>query len=293
MKWLKRSGLLLLVVMIAWLIYAQVTTKFRISDAAAKKKFAKEGVELITTTIRAHDFDLHYAVTGNDTMPTLFFVHGSPGGWKKFERYMRDKDLLSKYRMVSIDRPGFGYSEFGHVKNLQEQSDIISVLLKKIQNGKPIYAAGRSYGGPMIVKLAIENPGTFSALILIAAALDPAAEKPEKWRPVMYKTPLKYFLPGAWKQSNEELWYLKSELKPLAERLDEITCPVIILHGDRDGLVPVSNANYAKKMLVNARSISTTIIPGANHFVSDNHYQLVKKVFMSVDAESKKPRIEK
>lgn len=270
--------------MIAWLVYAQFAMKFRMSDSKAKKKFAAQGVTLFIETINVNGSDLHYAKTGNDTLPTLFFVHGSPGGWIKFMRYMYDRDLLKKYRMISIDRPGFGYSDFGHVKNLQQQSDIISELLKKIQNGKPVYAAGRSYGGPMIVKLAVDNPGYFSGLVLIAAALDPKAEKPEKWRPIMYKTPLKFFLPGAWRPSNQEIWYLKTELKELEKHLKEIVCPVVILHGDKDGLVDVSNAPYAKKMLVNARSVSMTIIPGANHFVSDHHYELVKDVFMRMDS---------
>ena len=280
--WLKTIGWFFLLMLLAWLVFAQFGMQFRISDRAAKKKFSKQGVTLFTETIHANGCDLHYAKTGNDSLPTLFFVHGSPGGWTKFMRYMYDKELLKKYRMVSVDRPGFGFSEFGQARNLQQQSEIISVLLKKIQNGKPVYAAGRSYGGPMIIKLSVDNPGIFDGLVLIAAALDPAAEKPEKWRPIMSEFPLKYFLPGAWRPSNKELWYLKNELKDLVKQLPAITCPVVILHGDKDGLVPVSNAEFSKKMLVNARSVSVTIIPGANHFVSDNHYELVKDVFMKL-----------
>src|SRR5262245_12885649 len=124
-QWLKTIGWFFLLMLLVWLVFAQFAMRFRISDDAAKKKFSKEGVVLFTETIKANGFDLHYAKTGNDTLPTLFFVHGSPGGWVKFMRYMYDKDLLEKYRMVSVDRPGFGYSEFGHVKSLQEQSDII------------------------------------------------------------------------------------------------------------------------------------------------------------------------
>ncbi len=279
----KRKILLLFVVaIIGWLVFAQMGTKIRISDTKAKKEFSSVGIDLFTETIDAVGFRLHYAKTGSDTLPTLFFVHGSPGSWMKFKKYLKDKDLLKKYRMVSVDRPGFGYSQFGKVKNLQEQSDILTVLLKKLYNGKPVYAAGRSYGGPMIVKLAVDNPGWFSGLILIAAALDPAAEKPEKWRKIVYKTPLNYFVPGAWKVSNEELWYLKNELKTLAPQLSSIRCPVHILHGDNDGLVPVSNATFIKKMLINADTVSVTIIPGANHFVSDHHYELVKETFMKL-----------
>lgn len=282
MKWIKKILLSFVIVLIAWLVVAQYVMKFRITDNEAKRKFATDSVTLFTETIDVNGLKLHYAKTGNDTLPTLFFVHGSPGGWIKFGKYMQDKDLLKKYRMISVDRPGFGYSQFGQVKSLDEQSQIISALLSRLKNGKPIYAIGRSYGGPMIVKLAIDNPGMFSGLVLIASALDPAAEKPEKWRPVLFKTPLNYFVPGAWRPSNKELWYLKEELKTLTPGFSTITCPVYILHGDKDGLVPVSNAAYAKKMFVNARSVDVTIIPGANHFVSDNNYEMVKKTLISL-----------
>jgi len=280
---LKRKTLVLaLVAIIGWLVFAQVCLKMRISDNEAKKEFGSVGLELFTETIDAAGFRLHYVKTGNDTLPTLFFVHGSPGSWMKFKEYLKDKDLQKKYRMVSVDRPGFGYSQFGTVKNLQEQSDILTVLLRKLKNGKPIYASGRSYGGPMIIKLSVDNPGVFSGIVLIAAALDPAAEKPEKWRKLVYETPLNFFVPGAWKVSNEELWHLKDELKILAPQLSTITCPVHILHGDNDGLVPVSNATFIKDMLVNADTVSMTIIPGANHFVSDRHFKLVKETFIKL-----------
>lgn len=282
MKWIRKIVLSFGIVLIAWLVVAQCVMKFRTPDNEAKRKFATVSVSLFTETIDADGFKLHYAKTGNDTLPTLFFVHGSPGSWMKFGKYLQDKDLLKEYRMVSVDRPGFGYSQFGHVKSLDEQSQIISALLFRLKNGKPIYAIGRSYGGPMIVKLAVDNPGMFSGLVLLASALDPAAEKGEKWRPVLFKTPLNYFVPGAWRPSNKELWYLKEELKTLTPGFSTITCPVYILHGDKDRLVPVSNAAYAKKMLVNARSVTVTIISGANHFVSDNNYELVKKTLISL-----------
>ena len=134
--------LLFVILLISWLVYAQFGKKYRMSDGDAKKKFEDAGVSLYTGTIDVDESELHYAKTGNDTLPTLFFVHGSPGSWMKFEEYLRDKDLLNKFRMISVDRPGFGYSDFGNVKSLEEQSRIISALLEKVKNGKPIYAMG-------------------------------------------------------------------------------------------------------------------------------------------------------
>lgn len=273
--------LLIFFLFIGWIVFAQIGMKHRISDKKAIQIFAIDSVDLFTETIDAGGFNLHHAKTGADTLPTLFFVHGTPGSWIKFGDYLKDKDLLKKYRMISIDRPGFGYSQFGDAMNLQEQSDIISVLLKQIQNGKPVYAIGRSYGGPLVLQLAADNPGMFSGLVLLAAALDPATEKKYFWRKMMFKTPLKYLIPGAWRPSNEELYFLRNDLSNLANKAALINCTVFLLHGDKDKLVPVSNAEYGKKLLVNADPLEVTIIPGGRHHIPEDHYELVKELLLN------------
>ena len=264
----------------AWIVFAQFGMKSRISDSKAKEKFLKEGVTLITETITVNGFDMHYAKTGSDTIPTLFFIHGSPGSWFDFERYMRDKDLLTKYRMISVDRPGFGYSKFGDAKNLEDQSKLISLLAKKFQNGKPMFAIGHSLAGATIVKLQVDNQNLFSGLVLLAGAVDPDEEKPERWRYVIKTKPLNLLLPGAYRPSNEELVYLKTDLKYLDKEWDKITCPVWIIHGDKDTFVPVGNVEYAKKKLTKAKSVEVKILPGAKHFIPWEQYDDIKKVLM-------------
>jgi len=270
---------------IFWLVGAQVTMKFRETDGHAKREFDSLGINLIIKTIVIENFKLHYVQAGNDTMATLFFVHGSPGSWNVFKSYLEDRDLLRQYRMISIDRPGFGYSEFNHAKNLSEQSHIISYLLRLIQNKKPIFLIGHSLGGPLIVKLDLDNPSLISGLIILAGALDPEEEKPERWRPVLFKTPLRYFVPGALRPSNEELWYLKKDLKELDKNLDKIYCPVWLIHGDKDNLVPVSNVEYAKRNLVNAKKINIKILPGANHFIPWTHFKEIKDVLLNLSSQ--------
>jgi pimeloyl-ACP methyl ester carboxylesterase len=279
---LKKPFRIIGVILLIWLVFAQSCMKFRISDSEAKEKFLKTGVELKTETTKVNGFSMHFAKTGNDTLPTLFFVHGSPGSWNAFEKYMQDKDLLSKYRMIAVDRPGFGFSNFNKAKNLEEQSALISPLVKKFQNNKPIYAVGHSLGGPLIIKLQTDNRDLFTALVLLAASVDPAAEKPEKWRPVLKNTPLKYFLPGAFRPSNVEIWYLKKDLKELDKEWDKIHCPVWIIHGDKDTFVPVSNADYAKKKLTAAGKVELKILPGARHFIVWEQYNEIKAVLMSL-----------
>ena len=282
-KRFKRKMLVACVVVLCWLVIAQSCMKFRVSDTDAKRKFAGEGVLLQTETTNINGFGLHYAKTGNDTLATLFFLHGSPGSWDAFSVYMRDKDLLARYRMVAVDRPGFGYSQFGDAKNLDEQSVIISTLLKYLQNGKPFCVIGHSLGGPMAIKLAADNPGFFSDIVLLAAAVDPAEEQPEKWRGFLLHSPLQYFLPGAFRPSNEEIWYLKKDLQPLKDQFAAITGNVWIVHGDKDKFVPVGNAEYARKMLINAKSVHTTILKGAPHFIPwEPWYNDVKGILLKI-----------
>jgi pimeloyl-ACP methyl ester carboxylesterase len=274
---------IIFIILCSWIVFAQSCMKFRLSDSKATANFAKAGVKLHTETIKVNDFNLHFAKTGNDSFPTLFFVHGSPGSWDAFSVYMRDKDLLAKFRIISIDRPGFGYSQFGDAKNLQDQSNIISPLLKYIDNKKPIYVIGHSLGGPLAIKLAVDNPNVFEGIVLLAASVDPLEEAPEKWRGLVFKSSLDFLMPGAFKPSNEELWYFKKDIILLSNQFDAITCPVFIVHGDKDKFVPVGNANYAKNMLVNAKSVNTTIIKGAPHFIPwAPYYEIVKKIILQL-----------
>jgi pimeloyl-ACP methyl ester carboxylesterase len=278
----KVSVIVLLFLFTFWLVQAQRTMKFRETDIEAKKEFQTLGVTLITKTIYENRFHLHYVQVGSDTLPTLFFVHGSPGSWNAFKRYLQDKDLIDRYRMVAIDRPGFGFSDFNNARNLTEQSRIISHLLSTIRNNKPIFLVGHSLGGPLIIKLYLDNAQLISGLIILAGALDPKAEKPEKWRPILFKTPLNYFVPGAMRPSNEELWYLKKDLQVLEEELDKVFCPVWIMHGDKDNLVPVGNVDFAKQKLTNAKNVEVTIFAGANHFIPWTHFAEIKGLLLSI-----------
>jgi pimeloyl-ACP methyl ester carboxylesterase len=272
----------LLFVIIGCLLIAQLIMKNRTPDNKAKKDFSMKGVELIADTFKVNDFELHYAKTGNDSLPTLFFIHGSPDSWSRYEVFMQDKDLLSKFRMIAIDRPGFGYSQFGDAKNLEGQSNLIGPFVRSIKNNKPIYCVGHSYGGAVVVKLQVDHKDLFDGLVLLAAAVDPKQEKPEKWRFIMKTFPLKYFLPGAYRPSNTELVYLKKDLKDLEKEWEKITCPVWILHGDKDTYVPVANSAYAKYQLINAKAVHVKILPRAEHFITHERYEEVKEVLMKL-----------
>lgn len=271
------------IVLVLWLVFAQSCMTFRKADTEAVAQFKKAGVSVVFNTITVNGRQLHYAQTGDSNLPTIVFVHGTPGSWDAFEGYLKDTELLQKFRLIAIDRPGFGHSDFGHALNLAQQSLVISPLFDYIKNGQPVYLVGHSLGGPMICRLAADNPKLFAGLVILAGSQDPAAEKPEKWRPVLYKTPLKYFVPGALRPSNEELWYLKKDLTDLSNDLAKITCPVFLLHGTKDVLVPFSNLAYTESKLVNASKKERIVFENENHFIPWTRFKEIKTLLLNLN----------
>lgn len=255
------------VILLAWLVIAPGCMTFRMSDAKASKRFKRKGIELTTASYQVNGSTIHYVMTGQDTLPTLIMVHGTPGSWSAFEDYLQDATLLLHYRVVSVDRPGFGYSDFGHAMNLADQSLYLMPLIQEINNGRPVYLAGHSLGGPLVIKMAADNPGAFKGIMLISGSVDPELEPKESWRSMAEKYPLKAFLPGAFKPSNTELLYFKKDIVALAADFEKVTCNVYLVHGAKDSWVPVGNVDYAKRKLVHAAGVDTLILPDGNHFI--------------------------
>jgi len=189
---------------------------------------------------------------------------------------------LERFRIISVDRPGFGYSDFGHVMNLAGQSQLLNRWLEKINNGKPVYLAGHSLGGPLAIKMAADKPGAYKGLVIISGSIDPDEEKAEKWRIVLFKTPLNYFLPGAFRPSNKELWYLKQDLKDLRSDFSKVNIPVYFIHGDNDTWVSPGNVAFGKKMLTNSPEIGELILRGGNHFIPWTHFREIRDALISV-----------
>jgi len=58
-----------------------------------------------------------------------------------------------------------------------------------------------------------------------------------------------------------ELNAAKRETELLAPDLKRITCPVIVIHGTADELVPYENAAFMQKMMTNAKSMRVVDLP--------------------------------
>lgn len=272
----KRWKLVLLIFLSAWIIFAQSCMKFRIEDSAATKEFNDRGLQISFKEIKADGISLHYSKIGTDTLPTLFFIHGSPGSWDAFKSYMMDTALLQYFRIISIDRPGFGYSNFGKAMHLEDQCVLINNIIEKENNGKPLHLIGHSIGGPVIVQLAQDHPDEIASLTILAGSISPKDEPKEYWRYLLAYTPLQLLMPGAFRPSNNEIVYFKKDLYDLDTGYNHLKMPVTFIHGDADKFVTVKNVAYGTKKLAANPNVKVIIIPGASHFIPWEHYDIIK-----------------
>ena len=228
----------------SYLVFCQSCMTMRMNKKKTKSFFESHKGSYIDSTIVIENYSIHFIETGIQKKPTLIFVHGSPGSWDAYKDYLKDSLLLQKYRMIGIDRPGFGYSNFGEAQNLKTQAIIISSFVDKMQNGNDLVLVGHSMGGPVMVKMATLYPEKYENLVILSGAIDPKAEKPEKWRKFFMAKPFRYIVPGALRPANDELWWLKQDLIDMKPTLKEITSKVLIIHGTNDELVPYSNVDF-------------------------------------------------
>ncbi len=272
----------LLVLLGAFVLLLESCMRMRISDTNAIETFKKQGLTLLLPTLKVGKRNLHYAKIGHDSLPTLFFVHGSPGSWDAFEAYLKDKDLRQKFRMIAIDRPGFGYSNFGNSMTLPAQCVLIAQIIQQERNKAPFHLVGHSIGGPVIVQLAQNHSENYSSLSILAGSISPFDEPKENWRYIFRYFPTRYLIPGAFRPSNDEILYFKKDLYELDKNYVSLTMPITFIHGDKDNFVTIKNVGYGEKKLSHNPNVHKIIIEGANHFIPWQHYEVIKKHLLTL-----------
>lgn len=244
--------------------------KFRKSEVEQRAYLLERGqIDVAFGTYEADDHNLHYTSAGSEGKPLVLIVHGSPGSSQDALEYLADTNLTHQALVVAVDRPGFGYSDFGKTeRSLAMQAQQLRPLLEKYRAlSKKAILLGHSYGGPLIVRMAIDYPELVDGLVIVAGSVDPELE-PEYWwaRPLDWWI-IRWMLPPAFRVSNQEILPLKKELEDMLPFWADITCPVTVVQGTNDSLVPAGNANFAKKMLPNSRRLRIEMLEGDDHFI--------------------------
>ncbi|MDB5274676.1 MAG: alpha/beta hydrolase [Chitinophagaceae bacterium] len=250
------------------------------SDKALSKEFQAYPVKPFQHRYQACQRTMNYAEAGDDSLPVVLFIHGSPGSWMAFKGFFKDTLLLAKTKLISVDRPGFGYSDYGKAEpSLATQAACLLPLLQQYGSRRPVILVGHSLGGPLIARLAMDYPRYIKGLIFLAASVDPELEPHEWFRKPM--NALRWILPGSIRASNREIMSLKSELQLMLPLWSVIHQPCIIIQGDADNLVPPDNASFLKKHLVNA-PVEMWMLKDMNHFIPWKRPEVVHQAILQM-----------
>lgn len=275
----KKRYLLFIPLLLYVLLCISGCFQFRMSKKKATKFFKSSAVPVVLNDIYIDSLkrNIHYAET-MDSLQSFYvlFVHGSPGSGSNFYDYIKDTSLQSKAQLASVDRPGFGYSNFGVSEpQLQNQAYAIAQILLAHQHQKVILV-GHSLGGPVIVQMAINFPTLVDGLFIIAGSVDPAAEPDESWRKPMDNVLLRWMLPRSVRVSNQEIIPVKPQLKIMSNQWDKVLCNVYVLQGLNDKLVPPINADFIAKKLPEHQRIVIKL-KDKNHFIPFTDQPIVVK----------------
>lgn len=222
------------------------------------------------------------SISAADSLPWVVMVHGSPGSADAFLPYLADTVLSKHARLLSIDRPGFGYTQdFARPEpSIAAQAASVKAVVDRLAAGQKVWLVGHSLGGPVIARFAMDYPDQTAGLVLVAASIDPGQEEHPWWQSAIDPPPLKWIIPKSLWTSNAEIIPLEAELKKMLPLWAGIRCPVRVLHAQNDRLVPVANAAFAQRMLVNCPDLEVEILPDGDHFILWSRTEIVRKALI-------------
>ncbi len=282
---LKRSLIILFILFGCILLLSSCFLSFRTTDKKALNAFQEKKINAQFHQYEFARHTVHYVQSGNAKAEVLlFFVHGSPGSWNAYQNYIEDSSLNANFLMISVDRPGYGYSDFGEKEeSLTMQSIVYAPLLKKFhEQGKKIVLIGHSYGGPVVAKMGMDFEEVISGIIFIAPSIDPDLEK-ELWiqGPATWKV-FRWMIPDAIVVSNEEILALKNELIRILPQWKSLKMPIIFIQGGKDILVDPKNKDFAVKR-IDTSLLDVMYYPELDHFIPFTKPEIVMEAIRKMD----------
>ena len=239
---------------------------------------------------------------------TIIFHHGigaDPGIWSGWLPALADR-----YRIVRFDMRGYGRShvppaDFPWSIDLLVQ-DLLAVA--DAAGAERAHFVGESIGGTVVLQFAVSHPGRVATLTVSNGAhVGGSIEGVQAWQRQIDEGGIKAwsdkfmrdrFVKGAldersraWYAGKQETWRRDSILNALRAlvgadlrpRLAEVTCPVLLLHGDRSPFIPVEVLVDLYRRLGNAR---LQIFPNARHGLPFSHAAACSRALREFLAET-------
>ena len=238
-RWLRRALRTLAVLLILFIIACFVFdhyVQFRKSDQELKEFYAANRIPAEIHYYQSHGRKLRYVSVGDENAEgTLLFLHGSPGSMSFYSRRFMDSDIVSRFRIYAVDRPGYGYSGFGDPEpSIQKQSEMIRPILDSLHQVKhPVIIVGSSYGASVACRLAMDHPELVDGLVLTGPSIGPGLERYFWFTHIIEFPAIRWFIPRLFRSANTEKVHHKKELESMLPFWKNIRVPVVYLQGEK------------------------------------------------------------
>ncbi|MFN0244762.1 MAG: alpha/beta fold hydrolase [Planctomycetota bacterium] len=215
--------------------------------------------------------------------PVLLFLHGSPsdGG----DLFAIGQELDDRFRVVVPDLPGFGISDREVPDHsIRAQARYVNEFLEQLEIERA-HVVGFSLGGGVALELAALAPERVQSITLLSSIGAQEYELSGSYRLNHYVHAAQlaavwsahHLLPhfGALDDSPFSIAFARSfydtdqrRLRPILARVD---APLLIVHGERDFLVPVAAARESHRLVPQ----SELVVIDGSHFLPWTHTHAV------------------
>lgn len=217
---------------------------------------------------------LHYISCGDSTLTPLLLVHGSPGTWDSYAKFISETDLLKHFYVIAVDRPGYGESGMADLRDLKSQSSLMEPLINRYFNTQKGVILGHSYGGAVCLQLAVDYPTNIQSMVLAAGTLADIYQEPRWYNYIVKYTPVGWLVDESFKMSNQEMWLLSNDLRLLYPELREVSIKTAIIQGGKDFLVNPQSPDHVLPILSKS-NVKVFYKSDMDHFIIWNDQEII------------------
>ncbi len=283
-KWiLIVSSILFIAVVIALLFAAK--EDMRKTDKQVLAYFSDKQVSNLN--INRYNFQQHqlrYISSGqeaSDSTTAILFVHGAPGSSDSFYGFLADSSLQQKAHLIAIDRLGYGFSSYGKPEiNIHRQAAPLQHVMEQIA-AKDWIIVSHSYGCPIAGMLAISSNKKVKANIMLCPVIDPSEEIIFFFSPWPTAPVIKHVFSKSFQVSSFEKMSHIEELKRIEHLWPQTKVPTIVMHGEKDWIAPVANANYLKQF-IDEEHLDVRTYSEMSHFIPWDQAEMVVDELQSI-----------
>lgn len=205
---------------------------------------------------------------GNSKGLPVVFIHGTPGSWEDWKLVITRPELQNRFNLVAVDRPGWGREPMTpkDAPKLSQQSRLLASVLDAASQGEKVILVGHSYGGPIVVRMAIDYPDKVAAIVLLAPILDAELEVVRWYNYAADWALVRWFLPDVLDRANDEMLALPPELSVLGRQMATLQVPVWLVQGLDDRLVDPENAAFARDKWAD-KAYRETLLANFGHLI--------------------------